>query len=165
MPCVMLPRDANSFDLLVLLLDFLSICLWVGIQPRLTILEGIQNLLLLLSRSRVVASRSAMLRRHRVRSSSKLATKATGNELLWSLWPCSTVLGNRTHSLIIIVPTVQEGNDTKHHNYTSTHVNTTIWCFPLEAKNNASLKPHKAAATLIKSPQSADVAYPLVMSK
>ena len=77
MPCVMLPRDANSFDLLVLLLDFLSICLWVGIQPRLTILEGIQNLLLLLSRSRFVASRSAMLRHHRVRS--KLATKATGN--------------------------------------------------------------------------------------
>mmetsp|Transcript_33185 Transcript_33185/g.71526 ORF Transcript_33185/g.71526 Transcript_33185/m.71526 type:complete len:234 (+) Transcript_33185:141-842(+) len=39
---------ADSLDLLMLLLDFLCISLWVGIQPRLTILEGIQNLLLLI---------------------------------------------------------------------------------------------------------------------
>mmetsp|Transcript_24123 Transcript_24123/g.50076 ORF Transcript_24123/g.50076 Transcript_24123/m.50076 type:complete len:209 (-) Transcript_24123:106-732(-) len=41
-------RSANSFDLLVLLLDFLSICLWVGIQPRLAILQSVQNGLLLI---------------------------------------------------------------------------------------------------------------------
>ena len=34
------PRDANSYNFLVLLLDFLSICLWVKFQPGLTVIQG-----------------------------------------------------------------------------------------------------------------------------
>merc|ERR1712051_1040063 len=40
-------RRANALDLLVFLLDLLGVCLRVGVQPRLAILEGIHNLLLL----------------------------------------------------------------------------------------------------------------------
>merc|ERR1712083_1253495 len=41
-------RRTNAFNLLVLLLDFLSICLWVRVEPRLPVFQGVQNLLLLI---------------------------------------------------------------------------------------------------------------------
>merc|ERR1719183_1267669 len=40
-------RCTNALNLLVLFLDFFGVCLWVGIKPRLSVLQGIQNLLFL----------------------------------------------------------------------------------------------------------------------
>merc|ERR1712003_458523 len=39
---------ADALDLLVLLLDLFRVCLWVRVEPRLTVLESIHDLLLLL---------------------------------------------------------------------------------------------------------------------
>merc|ERR1712066_741196 len=39
---------ADALNFLVLLLDLFRVCLWIRVQPRLTILEGIHNLLLFL---------------------------------------------------------------------------------------------------------------------
>merc|ERR1712157_402317 len=41
-------RCADALNFLVLLLDLLGICLWIRVQPRLTILESIHDLLLFL---------------------------------------------------------------------------------------------------------------------
>ena len=128
MPCVMLPRDANSFDLLVLLLDFLSICLWVGIQPRLTILEGIQNLLLLLSRSSWQAVRQCCGITRFAASRRQSRSKLTFFEA------CGPVLGKRNaftnswflpYNRIIHVNTSQHlsPRGEKHHKATSILIN------------------------------------------
>merc|ERR1712190_336680 len=63
-------RRTNALNLLVLLLDFFSICLWVRIQPRLPIFERVENLLLfvgvhLLTKSLVV-TRAFSCRTHRM---------------------------------------------------------------------------------------------------
>merc|ERR1712113_613839 len=39
---------ADALDFLVLLLDLFCVCLWIRVQPRLTILESVHNLLLFL---------------------------------------------------------------------------------------------------------------------
>merc|ERR1712194_522815 len=39
---------ADALHLLVFLLDFLCVGLWVGVQPRLAVLQGVQDFLLLI---------------------------------------------------------------------------------------------------------------------
>merc|ERR1719218_277215 len=63
-------RGADALNLLLLLLDLLGICLRVGVQPRLTVLDSIHDLLFLLRiellAETLVVSRALGSRTHRV---------------------------------------------------------------------------------------------------